>query len=117
MEKFWKMCLNWKVISGVAVVGLGILLFAPHQAAAALPLLVLAICPLSMLLMMRSMQGDRTNSQTKRPGRSSPPPGQPPLADLKAELARLQEQQDDLKQQIAGLGGSGGSVPNDDISR
>ena len=47
-----KMCLNWKVIAGLAVVGAGIFALAPDLALAALPILLLAIFPLSMLFMM-----------------------------------------------------------------
>ncbi len=49
-------CLNWKVIGALAAAGLGIYVFAPGWAAAALPLLIVAACPLSMLLMMRAMR-------------------------------------------------------------
>ena len=62
----FKMCLNWKVLAGLAVVGVGIFLVAPGLALAALPLLLLAACPLSMLLMMKSMggmQGTQQNAQ------------------------------------------------------
>lgn len=48
-------CLNWKVIGALAAVGLVIYALAPGVAAAAVPLLALAVCPLSMLLMMRAM--------------------------------------------------------------
>ena len=48
-------CLNWKVIGALAAVGVVIYALAPGTAAAAVPLLVLAACPLSMLLMMRAM--------------------------------------------------------------
>ncbi len=48
-------CLNWKVIGALAAAGVGIYVFAPGWAAAALPLLIVAACPLSMLLMMRAM--------------------------------------------------------------
>ncbi len=47
-----KMCLNWKVLVGIAAVGVGIYLVAP-ELAAALPYLVLAICPISVILMIR----------------------------------------------------------------
>lgn len=63
-----KMCLNWKVLAGLAVVGGGIYAVAPGLAAAALPVLLLAACPLSMLFMMKAMQGDG------REGGSQPPP-------------------------------------------
>lgn len=50
-----KMCLNWKVMAGLAAAGLGVYLIAPGAFAAALPLLFLAICPLSMVVMMMMM--------------------------------------------------------------
>ena len=46
-------CLNWKVGAGLAAVGLALFLIAPHLLLAALPLLLVLVCPLSMLLMMR----------------------------------------------------------------
>jgi len=114
VDKFWKMCLNWRVIAAVVVVALGVLVFAPRLASATLPLLFVAICPLSMILMMRSMQGGRTSVQPKRAGSpDEQPAGQPRLADLKGEVARLREQQDALDQQIARLEGSQGSVSDD----
>lgn len=62
------MRLNKKVIGGLAVVALGVLAFAPNLLGAALPLLFLAACPLSMVFMMRAMSGASGNSnncQTK----------------------------------------------------
>ena len=49
------MCFDKRVIAGLAVVGLGVYAFAPDLIGAALPLLILAVCPLSMLLMMKMM--------------------------------------------------------------
>lgn len=51
-----KHCLNPKVIAALAVVALGVWVFAPGVFAAALPLLVFAICPLSMAAMMHMMR-------------------------------------------------------------
>ena len=56
-------CVNWKVIGALAAAGVGIYVFAPGWAAAALPLLIVAVCPLSMLLMMRAM-GPMGSSKT-----------------------------------------------------
>lgn len=56
-------CLNWKVIGGLAVVGGVLYLVAPDQFLGALPLLLLAACPLSMLFMMRGMQGGQCAQQ------------------------------------------------------
>lgn len=46
-----KMCMNPKVLISLGAVAVGILVFAPNLLATALPLLLLAACPLSMLLM------------------------------------------------------------------
>ena len=51
------MCLNWKVVAGLAVVGVIVWAVAPQFLVGAIPLLIVAACPLSMLLMMRGMQG------------------------------------------------------------
>ena len=92
-----KMCLNWKVLARVAAVGAGLLVFAPGLAVAALPFLVLAICPLSMVLMMGAMNGK---------GQASPPSavevGQQPR-NRAARLAELAAQQQALASQIATL--------------
>ncbi len=56
-------CLNWKVMAALAAAGLGLYVLAPMVAAAVLPLLIVAACPLSMLLMMRVM-GSMGSSKT-----------------------------------------------------
>jgi hypothetical protein len=61
--KMLKMCLNWKIVTALAAVGAGIYLVTPHLVAAALPYLFLAICPLSMMLMMWGMQEHGSGNQ------------------------------------------------------
>ena len=56
-------CLNWKVVAGLAAVGLGIWVVAPSLVWAALPILVVLACPLSMLLMMRGMGSGQCAAQ------------------------------------------------------
>src|SRR3989442_4883939 len=51
------MCFNPRVLAGLGVIGLAVLVLAPDLAGAALPLLLIAACPLSMLFMMRVMRG------------------------------------------------------------
>ena len=80
-------CLNWKVIGALAAVGLGIYLVAPGVAAAAVPLLVLAVCPLSMLLMMRAM-GSMGQCATRADGASDQADADE-VARLRAEVAAL----------------------------
>ena len=77
------MCINWKVIGGLAAVGVGIWIMAPNLIAAAAPLLIFAICPLSMMLMMRGMSNNQNAPAAQQPGAPKD------LAALKAEHARL----------------------------
>ena len=91
-----KMCLNWKVLAGLAAVGVGIYLVAPDLMLAALPILLLAACPLSMLLMMWSMQ------HTPGQGQQT---SQEPDGELTHEerIAQLRTQQAALADQIGAL--------------
>ena len=57
MKSIFGMCFNWKVLAGLAFVGVGLLVVAPGVFIGALPLLLLAACPLSMMLMMRGGHG------------------------------------------------------------
>ena len=92
------MCLNWKVIAGLAVLGVGVWLWAPDLAAAALPLLLVVACPLSMLLMMRGMQDGQCSSQPVTATRPAP------VTRTRSEqLAELQAQQQAIGRQIAEL--------------
>lgn len=50
------MCLNKKVVVALAAAALAVWVLAPGAIAGALPVLVLAACPLSMLFMMRGMR-------------------------------------------------------------
>src|SRR6266571_2854477 len=89
------MCLNWKVLAGLAVVGLIVLVVAPQFIWAALPILLVAACPLSMLFMMRGMQHG---------GSQSPPVGSTqdePLTELHSRLLSVQAEQEALAKQIA----------------
>ncbi len=74
------MCFDKRVIAGIVVVGAAVAVFAPGALAVALPVLVLAACPLSMLFMMRAVSG---------PPRSSTPANRDEVAELRAEVARL----------------------------
>ncbi|HEV2125704.1 MAG TPA: DUF2933 domain-containing protein [Chloroflexota bacterium] len=101
-----KMCLNWKVMAGLAAVGVGIWLYAPSLLGAALPLLILALCPLSMLLMMplmmRGMQGSDCQQGSGDTGGAAPRHAtQGELATLKERLTTLQQEQERLSHEIA----------------
>ena len=102
-----KCCLNPKVIAGVAVVGAGLVLFAPNLVAGGLPLLIGLICPLSMLVMMGAMgkmrmggtqaptQGAATSaaSTVAEEPETTPVSREARLGLLRAQLQVLGEQQ------------------------
>lgn len=87
-----KMCLNWKVLAGLVALGVGIYAVAPDLAVAALPFLLLAICPLSMMFMMKGMQGDGAQAPETDAGLTRD-----------ERLARLRMEQTNLAEQIGAL--------------
>jgi hypothetical protein len=94
--KMLKMCLNWKALASLAAVGAGVYLFAPGLLAEAVPILLLALCPLSMLIMMWGMQQSQEQNQ-QRPQESD--------VGLTSEerIAQLRAQQADFADRIGEL--------------
>ena len=116
--KMGGMCFNWKVLAGLAAVGVGIYVFAPDMVVGALPLLLLAACPLSMLVMGRGMMGGQCPTLTQQ---AAPPErtGQPvavqltrdeQLAELKSQLTILEVRQRAIAREIVALEGADGTV-------
>ena len=99
------MCFNPKVVVGLVVVALGTWAVAPGLAAAVLPILILAACPLSMVLMMRGMsQAERHTNGSRggiEPTASPSTEGESNLANLKGRLAELGAEQDRLILEIS----------------
>jgi len=58
-------CLNPKVVGSLIAVAAALWLIAPATDAAALPLLVALVCPLSMGAMAWQMRGSRTGSSSE----------------------------------------------------
>ncbi len=92
-----KKCLNMKVLAGLAVVGVGIWLLAPELVTAAVPLLLLAACPLSMVLMM-AMMGKGNTQQGDAASAGQPQPDS--RAALEARLRTLETEQAALKDEL-----------------
>lgn len=92
MNRLLKMCLNWKVLTALAVTGLGIGLLAPGLFGRALPILLLAACPLSMLVMMATM---------RQPAMRAPVPED--VKSLQTQLAELTAKQEQVKEHLARL--------------
>ena len=55
-------CFNKRVMIGLGAVALAVLAVSPRLLGAALPLLIFAACPLSMVLMMRRMDHSRAGA-------------------------------------------------------
>ena len=51
------MCINKRVVVGLAAIALVVFALSPRLLAGLAPVLIVAVCPLSMLLMMRGMTG------------------------------------------------------------
>lgn len=68
MLRMLGMCINPRVVSGLALVGLAAWLVAPQLVWGILPLLLLAVCPLSMLFMAWKMRcSDVTHTTDAQP--------------------------------------------------
>ncbi len=99
-----QMCLNWKVLAGLAVVGVGIWIVAPQFGLVALPLLLIAACPLSMLFMMRGMSGNATALPPAQMQGDQLPAGvtrDARLGELQSRMSGMQAGQDAIARQIA----------------
>ena len=110
------MCLNWKVVAGLAVVALIVGVIAPGLLLGAIPLLILAACPLSMLFMMRGMRGNPPVSQPRQvssPETAGMAPGKH-IAALRARLSSTQAQLEILEREAAERESTGERSPTED---
>lgn len=102
-------CFNWKILAGLAVVGVGLYLVAPNQALGALPLLLLAVCPLSMMLMALFMGKGMAGGQCAQQDQQMPqatgaaPTREEQVAQLTIQLQAVQAQQAALAAQLSTL--------------
>jgi hypothetical protein len=85
------------VVVAVGVTGAGLALVAPSVVAAAIPFLIVAACPISMFVMMRSM-GDNQSKSSMSPAGSTDV-----RAHLLDRLAAAQLEQRRLEQELARL--------------
>ena len=99
------LCLNWKVVAALGMVALAVWVVAPSLLWAALPVLVLAACPISMVFMMRGMQG--TQCAPESPQRSQIAAAaltrDAQLAELQGRLASLRAEEAGLAREMADL--------------
>ncbi|MBE9167713.1 DUF2933 domain-containing protein [Pleurocapsales cyanobacterium LEGE 06147] len=102
---FLGMCFDWRVLVGLVAVGIAIAVLVPQLTLSALPLLLLAACPLSMFLMMGMMNRMDKDSMSASSHGSLLPANtslsrDEQLAQLREHLQQLQTQQDAIARQI-----------------
>lgn len=86
--KILGLCIDKRVVGGVVAAGVLLWWLAPETIGAALPFLLLAICPLSMLLMMKMMgpmNGQQTTPQPEQPQAAATPPSSAESAEAPPE--------------------------------
>lgn len=105
MTTAFGMCFNWKVLAGLAAVGVGVLAVAPGAALAVLPLLLLAACPLSMLGMMFAMRGTGSHS-----AESCHATQQQSVEAKHARLAAIREEEQELERELSVHPAEGGEA-------
>jgi hypothetical protein len=89
-------CADWRVVAILVAGGAGVAVFAPNLIAAAIPLLLVAACPISMLVMMRTMGGQQSNaSPMLDPGAVDR------TAQLRRQLAATRLEQHQLERELA----------------
>ena len=103
MNRYLKMCLNWKVAAALAAAVAAVWVFAPKVAVGVAPLLLIAVCPLSMLLMMATMRGGHQDTSPDHPGGLDTAPSERRLAELKSQMSEVQARQDSLANEIRRL--------------
>jgi hypothetical protein len=106
-----KMHVNWKILAALGAAGVGLVyLVAPNLVAAALPIVLLAVCPLSMLLMMKGMQGSQGEAhgqqQTAQEESSVGLTHEEQITRLRSQQAALADRINALEQAKPWLNGS-----------
>lgn len=82
------MCFNRRVLIGLGIAAVALFAVSPRLLGSAAPLLIMAACPLSMIVMMRAMGRERTDA-TPAPLASEPSDDDARLRELEEEVNRL----------------------------
>ena len=109
MVRFLRMCLDWRVLVTLAVTGILLWIAAPDFVVRALPLLLLAACPISMLFMMRGMQQGQAHHTRADPKGGPNPSGQDANTTVEELKARIKALEGDISRRKAGSGALGTS--------
>lgn len=92
MQSMLGMCFNWRVLGALAAIGVAVFVIAPGWGLAILPLLILAACPLSMLVMgvMMGRMGSKAHMGDGDSAGRSPAAIRKQLDELQRDEARLE---------------------------
>jgi hypothetical protein len=97
-------CFNWKLLVGVGIVVLALVAFAPNLVWAAVPFLLLLMCPLMMFFMMRGMGGMEAMGTGRTDTSATDDDDLPASHGTRAQrLAELKARNDALAHEIAAL--------------
>ncbi|MBW3606553.1 MAG: DUF2933 domain-containing protein [Actinobacteria bacterium] len=100
--QYLKHCLNPTVLAALVVVAAAIWAVAPGALGAAWPVLVVAVCPLSMLAMMLLMRDSRTDTGPGELTAEAAQHASGPSGDADgAQIAALRAQAADLQARLA----------------
>jgi hypothetical protein len=111
------MCINKKVIIGLAVVAGGVLLLFPQAVGTVFPVLVVLACPLSMGAMMWGMRGDSSGKSCSAEASDTDVAGDGQVlatAGDSPELVRLRAEVDQLRAEMRDRPRRPASEPSDD---
>lgn len=82
------MCFNRRVLIGLGIAAVALFAVSPRLLGSAAPLLIMAACPLSMIVMMRAMGRERTDAPSA-PLASETSDSDARLRELEEEVNRL----------------------------
>ena len=111
--KLLRACYDPRVIAALVAVGVGIFVVAPGAVAVAVaaPILFLAVCPLSMLVMMRTMGGMQPSDPTAAGSAAPSTAPAEQAAELRVQLAAARREQQHLADELAQLQSEADLVP------
>lgn len=104
-------CLNRNVLIALAAIAVVLLLLKPSLMVAALPLLLLAACPLSMIFMMRNMSGGSGASKSAHVDESAGASATT-KEELSREIRSLQQELRELRANQVHRTASGTAISN-----
>lgn len=110
------MCIDVRVVAVLGLALLGLIVLAPKLALAALPIALVLICPLSMMFMMRGMNGSGMSgmnghgqgadpSAQAQSGAARPTSRGQQIASLQADLSELEARNAELAHELKRLRG------------